>query len=77
MQQQETPNAGTAKKPNTVEETQANTQSAVREGQENSSILHDQADSDNALEGPHHRDVSSYSQEEYIDNDKNTTKEKE
>lgn len=76
MSQQETPNAGTAKKPDTIEETQANTQSAVREGQENSSILHDQPEVNNELEGPHHRDVSSSSQEEYIDNDQNTTKEK-
>jgi hypothetical protein len=58
-----------------AEESQAKTGTEVREGQENSSILHDKEDPYNELTGTVDKDVSSTSQEEYIDNDKNTLKE--
>ncbi|MEJ7766621.1 MAG: hypothetical protein WKF89_02335 [Chitinophagaceae bacterium] len=47
----------------------------VREGQEDSSILHDKVDPDKELTGTIDKDISSTSQEEFIDNDKNNLKE--
>lgn len=46
----------------------------VREGQEDSSILHDKKDPDKELSGTMEKDISSTSQEEFID-DENTIKE--
>ena len=55
-----------------LEKAQANTGSEVREGQENSSILHDQDQEDKELPKDIKKpDISSTSQEEFIE-DKNT-----
>ncbi|MEO6001043.1 MAG: hypothetical protein ABIN89_29605 [Chitinophagaceae bacterium] len=56
------------------EKTQAHTGSKVREGQENSSILHDKKDPDNEIQDVTKKDISSTSQEEFIDDDANTKK---
>ena len=78
MEQHKVPsNASTERMPGNLEETQAVTQSAVREGQEDSSILHDTVEPDNELEGQHNKDIRSGTNEEYIQNDVNTLKEKE
>ncbi|HZG23400.1 MAG TPA: hypothetical protein VEZ17_02410 [Chitinophagaceae bacterium] len=55
------------------EESQARTGTAVREGQEDSSILHDKEDPNKELTGTLDKDVSSTSQEEFIE-DRNTKK---
>ena len=55
------------------EEKQASTQNEIREGQENSSILHDDNEGDKELPRINKQDISSTSQEEYIE-DRNTKK---
>lgn len=47
----------------------------VREGQEDSSILHDKKDPGKELSGTVDKDISSTSQEEFINDDENTRKE--
>lgn len=54
-----------------LEKSQANTQSEVREGQENSSILSDTNEGDNELPRIIQQDIKSNSQEEYLE-DRNT-----
>jgi len=49
----------------------------VREGQENSSILHDKEESDKELMDVTKKDISAQANEEFIDDDANTTKEKD
>ena len=56
-----------------LEKNQASTQSEIREGQENSSILHDNNEGDKELPRINKQDISSTSQEEYIE-DRNTKK---
>ena len=47
----------------------------IREGQENSSILHDKKDPDQELHDVTKKDETSTNQEEFIDDDANTIKE--
>jgi len=54
-----------------LEKSQANTQSEIREGQENSSILSDTNEGDNELPRIIQQDIKSNSQEEYLE-DRNT-----
>lgn len=77
MQNQETQkNPLTQNKAEDIEKSQANTGSEVREGQENSSILHDENDGNAELpRDVTQQDISSTSQEEFIE-DKNTSKKK-
>lgn len=57
-----------------IEQSQADTQSEVREGQEDSSILHDNKKDKNELpRDVTSKDISSTSQEEFIE-DKNVTR---
>ncbi len=70
--QETTNNSGKTSDP--TEESQAKTGTEVREGQEDSSILHDKQDPNKELQGTVHKDVSSTSQEEFIE-DRNTKKE--
>lgn len=46
----------------------------VREGQENSSILHDKKDPQRELINVTEKDISSTNQEEFINDDENTKK---
>jgi hypothetical protein len=48
--------------------------SEVREGQEDSSILHDEKDPNKELYHVTNEDISSTSQEEFINDDENTKK---
>jgi|GEM_PF-5450976 len=48
--------------------------SEVREGQEDSSILHDKKDPEKELHHVTQKDISSTSQEEFINDDENTKK---
>jgi len=75
MQDQETQkNPLTENKSEAIEQSQANTQSEVREGQEDSSILHDNKQEENELpRDVTKKDISSTSQEEFIE-DKNVTR---
>ena len=72
-QSQETQTNSGDEKPGDLESSQATTGSAVREGQENSSILHDEEDQNKKLEGPINRDDRAVSQEEFLE-DRNTSK---
>lgn len=54
-----------------LEKSQADTQSEVREGQENSSILSDTNEGDDELPRIIQQDIKSNSQEEYLE-DRNT-----
>ena len=47
----------------------------IREGQENSSILHDTKDPDQEIHDVTKKDEASTNQEEFIDDDANTIKE--
>jgi hypothetical protein len=73
MQEKEQTNKPTESAAEQLEKKQANSQSEIREGQENSSILHDNNEGDNELPRINKQDISSTSQEEYIE-DRNTKK---
>ena len=63
--------------PKDTKNTKDDSGSEIREGQENSSILHDKKDPDKELFGVTHRDISSTNQEEFINDDENTRKEEQ
>ncbi len=74
LQNQETQNNPLKNKAGDLEDAQADTGSAIREGQGNSSILHDKDDEDNELyRDVKSKDISSTSQEEFVE-DRNTKK---
>jgi len=58
-----------------LEKIQAKSGNEVREGQEDSSILHDKVDPNKEIHNVTKKDISSTSQEEFIDDDENTRKE--
>ena len=72
-QNQETQTNGKPETASSDESKQALTGSDVREGQEDSSILHDEHDETKELNGPVHKDDRALSQQEYIE-DRNTKK---
>ena len=76
-QKQENLNNASPNNTDEREKAQADSGSEVREGQENSSILHDKKDADKEIQDVTKKDISSTSQEEFIDDDENTKKEGE
>ena len=60
--------------PKDTKKTQDHEGNEVREGQEDSSILHDKKDSKKELIDVTQKDISSQNKEEFIDDEKNTTK---
>ena len=72
-QSQDTQTNGKSETPQNEESSQARTGTEVREGQEDSSILHDEHDETKELNGPIHKDDRALSQQEYIE-DRNTSK---
>ena len=60
--------------PKDTKKTQDHSGNVVREGQENSSILHDKKDPNKELIDVTQKDIKSTSQEEFINDDENTKK---
>ena len=60
--------------PKDTKKTDNHSGTEVREGQEDSSILHDKKDPNKELHNVTQNDISSTSQEEFINDDENTRK---
>ena len=74
QQNQETQTNSSEEKTVDTGKAKSNAAGEVREGQEDSSILHDKKDPTKELGGTLRRDISSTSQEEFIDDDATTKK---
>lgn len=74
QQNQETQTNSSANKSFDSDKAKSSAAGDVREGQEDSSILHDKKDPNKELSGTVDKDNSSTSQEEFIDDDANTKK---
>ncbi len=60
--------------PKDTKKTKDHSGNEVREGQEDSSILHDKKDPNKELTNVTEKDISSTNQEEFINDDENTKK---